>query len=389
MDYQMYLKTWAKGIYSELLFWENFVSNEGGNFFYGFNKTVSSSRSFSLENDIPKERYGTEYSFIDVGSGPFSRCGRITTKVKLNVVAVDPLANAYKKIKEKYGVDNGVPLISGFVELLDKQFSPNSFDMVHMSNSLDHCFSAIDGIYQLLNICKIGGKVILRHHENEAENEGYEGLHQWNLSLHNPEKSFVIWRNSERYNICELFKEYADFELYADVQELGGHWIYNKVIMTKKKDVDIPPNTYYEIMLTTFFEVLLNNYLDCIEKAEERGKTDIDKKISLIKHMYHDIERTRDILHSLGLVKIAIYGMGNVGKNLCYVIEQCGVTISQKIDQMGADSGCYDATPLSDIGIIDADAVIISIDSNEVFEQIAERYSGKIYLLKEFLDFFV
>lgn len=46
-----------------------------------------------------------------------------------------------------------------------------SFDVVHMSNALDHCFDPIFGLMQLISVCKIGGKVILRHNENEALNE--------------------------------------------------------------------------------------------------------------------------------------------------------------------------------------------------------------------------
>lgn len=65
------------------------------------------------------------------------------------MVAIDPLAEVYKLLKEKNNLDNDVLLQTGFVEALDSQYPENSFDMVHMSNSLDHSFDVIMGIYQL------------------------------------------------------------------------------------------------------------------------------------------------------------------------------------------------------------------------------------------------
>lgn len=75
---------------------------------------------------------------------------------------------------------------------LDNLFEEKMFDFVHMSNSLDHSFDAIAGTDELLYICIIGGKIVLRHHANEIEN--YDGLHQWNLSVLNEEKFFLTKR---------------------------------------------------------------------------------------------------------------------------------------------------------------------------------------------------
>ncbi len=234
-EFEEYFSTWVDGLESEISWWNDYMRTEGLEFFYSFRKTVSPNKRFELEDDIPEEKYGQSFSFLDVGSGPFSRCGNITERVVLDFTAIDPLADAYNELKGKYELNNGVVPKTGFVELLEFEFEANSFDMVHMSNSLDHSFSAIDGLYQLLNVCKVGGCVVLRHHENEAENEGYIGLHQWNLSLKNDEKSFVIWRRNERYDVCKIFADYADFILMPDIIEDSGHWIYNKVIMKKRE----------------------------------------------------------------------------------------------------------------------------------------------------------
>lgn len=108
-------------------------------------------------------------------------------------------------------------------------------------------FDPLIGIYQMLRICKINGKVILRHHENEAVNERYEGFHKWNLSLKTEPGKFIIWNQDAKYDINELFKQYMTIVLESDIVEDISGWTYNKVIMTKVQDVEIPSNPYFEI----------------------------------------------------------------------------------------------------------------------------------------------
>lgn len=386
MDYQDYLETWVTGIKGEIEFWNDYISNEGGGSFYGFEKTVSPKRKFELEDDIPMEKYGQKFRFLDVGAGPFSRCGRVTTKVELEAISVDPLADAYNYIKEKYHVDNGVKLESGFVELLNRKYASNSFDMVHMSNALDHSFNAIDGIFQMIYICKIGGKIVLRHHENEAENEGYVGLHQWNLSLHNPENSFVIWRENQRFDVCEIFSDYVDFQLTADIREKDGYWIYNKVVMTKKKDISIPVNFYYETMLDVFYKHFLK--LCLVDLKERQVSTDFDTRMKKIRKVYHQKQRSQDIMRKHGISKISIYGMGVIGKNLEYVLSKCGMIIENKFDQRGSESGCAGAIPLAECKKIDSDIIVISIENQEIIQQVRNYFDGTIYLIDDFLDLF-
>ena len=143
------------------------------------------------------------------------------------------------------------------MELLHELYAENTFDMVHMRNSLDHSFDPLHGLLELLFICKVGGKIILRHAENEAVNQKYEGLHQWNLSLLNEEKSFVIWNGNGRHDVCELLSNYADFELYPMDSENDGH---NVVVITKTNRIDIPSDAdyYSEIIHDCNYKFLLN-----------------------------------------------------------------------------------------------------------------------------------
>ncbi len=324
-EYEKYLNQWLDGLYSEIAYWKALLSGkllESSR----LPEVTASDRKFMLEDDLPDER-GRIIKFIDVGSGAYSRCGKITDKVKLEITAVDPLASAYKFLKKQYNInDNGINVEVGFVELLDKQYGKNVFDIVHMSNSLDHCFDAVFGIYQLLFICKVGGKVILRHHENEAEKEKYQGLHQWNLSLHNEEKSFVIWREDKRYDICKIFDEYVDFELCADIKEKGSDWVYNKVVMTKKKDVEIPSNNYYEHILDNVYAYLIDTLLNNV-MMDVGGRRSINnlEKIDNI-----DIELMRK---RLGKSKVAIYGMGKCGQKLFDYLTENAIEVAEIMDR--------------------------------------------------------
>lgn len=382
-NYEKYLKTWLAGLGNEINFWNSYMKDEGDIYFYGFRTTISPERPFDLEKDIPVDMYGKEYKFIDVGSGPFSKCGKITDKVLLNAISVDPLAYAYRILKDKYNVENGIRLESGFVELLDKIFEPNTFDMVHMSNSLDHSFSAVDGIYQLLNICKIGGKVILRHAENEAERASYGGLHQWNLSLYNKENSFVIWRQNERYDICKIFQEYADFELIPSVIDEDEQWIYNKVVMTKKKNIEIPINSYYDIMLNLIYKELISK-LVCVESfintINEKSLSISEKRMKKIRMIWHQKEIVKQKFKSKNWKTFIIYGMGYVGKNLDYLLTECGID-AVKLDQKGKESACPSAITMEQCSSFDVDVIIVSIDNEEVFKRLGTHIQGETKLL--------
>jgi len=318
------LDAWLDGIYSEIKFWNNMLITDGG--VYDKNKwhnTIKRNRPFILEDDIPSEMYGTEYHFIDVGSGPFSRCGFITDKVNLFHTALDPLAEVYAALKKNFNIETEINLKTGFVELLDKYLKPNSYDMVHMSNSLDHCFDPVLGIYQLINICKIGGKIILRHKENEAEVEKYEGFHQWNLSVDVDKNQFTIWRDDEKYNINEIFTEYVDITCEVDKLEP----ILNRVEMKKKKDISIPDNNLYDIMLSKVYPFMLKTIMnDVLANVNSPKDVYINKVLSQMESVSSDELRQYIINNKYN--KIAIYGMGKIGMKLADVLLESGIEIT-------------------------------------------------------------
>ncbi len=257
--YNDYLTAWLNGIEYEINFWDNFIQTKGKDFNITEEKWknyIAYEKPFTLNDDLFLE----ETNFLDVGSGPFSSCGTKTEKTKLTFTAVDPLAFIYEKLREKYSIYIYIQPKTAMVENLSSVFGENSFDIVHMSNSLDHSFDPILGIWQMLWVCKVGGKIILQHCENEAEFENYQGFHQWNLE--NKDGNFYIWRKDIRINIADVFGD------YIQIEKLQNHRIvrnYNKVVIRKNKNVPLHFNDNYPILLEKFLEQICSLNFDLMQ----------------------------------------------------------------------------------------------------------------------------
>ena len=370
-DYRDYIQSWISGISSEIDFWENEVMKEDGYYHEKVMNRYIQDNSFKLEDEITDN--GGTIKFCDVGSGPFSRCGFVSNKAKVEAIAVDPLADAYIYLKNKYNMDNQIDLKMGFAEFLDKLFAENSFDMVHMSNSLDHAFDPIIGIFQLLYICKIGGKVILRHHENEAENERYVGFHQWNLSVHNEENAFVIWRKDCRYNINEIFEEYADIEIYPDEVEKGGTWVFNKIVLTKKHRVSIPENNYHEIFCKEIYIGLIKTKLyEQLFVAKFGMWNQFSRDVRMrIAELRQRPKVFLDIIDRKKIKKLDIYGAGKIGRDFYSLCNEAGVKVGTLIDRNIDNVGFLPIVlaenyyPKKDV-----DAVVVTIDQSETIKSL-------------------
>lgn len=387
-EYNDYLDAWISGIPSEVKFWKDYMATKGDIYKKTYEKTVMKDKAFELENDIPSEMYGKDVYFADIGSGPFSRCGYVTDLVNLNFTAIDPLAEVYEQLKKKFQIDNGVIIKPGFVEMLSDVLGENKFDIVHMSNALDHSFDAVYGIYQLLFICKIGGIVILRHAENEAERSQYSGLHQWNLSLHNDKNTFLIWRKNEKYDICNIFKEYADFTMTEEQENTG--WKYNKIVMVKKKNIKIPINKYKDILFNKIYSTMLNMVYD--QALKEKVQVEIiDKNRQIIDKLQElDSDGLQEIMRNYSHEYMDIYGYGVLGREFYSKLKEYGFdkSINRIIDRK---AGNKNVILLSDVESNPKSTYIIvcvSYDIDKIrSELVMKGYDeNKIISIKQLLD---
>lgn len=158
------------GIYHELAFWQQFVKTD--RFLSGWVKKVKTPELNQEVADfilsVPNEKV------LDVGSGVCSLLNGL-----VNVTTCDPLGDLYKLVfdYERHKLSSPLPIPAEEITF------QNEFDIVHISNALDHCQSPYDALNKLLGAVKEGGYLIVQCFCNEADYENWQGFHQWNLDL--------------------------------------------------------------------------------------------------------------------------------------------------------------------------------------------------------------
>ena len=117
---------------------------------------------------------------LDIGCGPVSHVGTCSDRWRIEVVAIDPLADEYRRLRKEFDLtDCGVAPMRCEIETLAQVVGERSFDIVYCHNALDHVRDPLSGILQMV---RPGGSCWLVHSSNEGEKQDYRGLHQWNLS---------------------------------------------------------------------------------------------------------------------------------------------------------------------------------------------------------------
>lgn len=267
IEYRKYLKKWLDGIENEIRFWDNYLMTRGSRWKSTYNERTKYKRKFIYEQYLNES---SECMFLEAGSGPLPPCGSETEKTKLCVRAIDPLAFIYKNLLARYNVKTKIVPEYGVVECLSEKYDECTFDLIHISNALDHSFDPLLGISQMLYVCKVNGKIILEHIDNEAEKEKYRGFHQWNLEV--KEGKFRLWREDYQVDIGEYFNEYADISVEDATDKDSVH----SVIMTKKKLIPLREDEFGEIYREIIFEkllcVIMSDYL--IEKYKKSVAND-------------------------------------------------------------------------------------------------------------------
>lgn len=210
---------WENGKESETGFWNQWFKTKGLQWQDDYKTRFSKNRL--IQDDLVEliDTTQEEIKILDVGSGPATSLGTFLPNHKhVTLIAVDPLAKVYQTLYKKYNQYPATQTQYGEVEHLSGQFHKNSFDLIHMGNALDHSYNPILGIQEMLKVLKPNCYIFLQHNINEAENEHYEGFHQWNFVI--IKGDFVIWNKEEKYNVTEIFKKKADITC-----KMSHNWI--------------------------------------------------------------------------------------------------------------------------------------------------------------------
>ncbi len=173
----------AWGRWREYRFWQRWFRTRGWKWPADYHRRLDPETPFSpyLRRFLPGDRKICRV--LDVGAGPLTEVGYRWEGRTLEIVAVDPLAELYRKLYAKYRVTPPVPTRPGRAEDLSLLFGADSFDLVQARNSLDHAEDPLAGIREMIYCVRPGGWVVLNHNPNEGAGEGYRGLHQWNFFL--------------------------------------------------------------------------------------------------------------------------------------------------------------------------------------------------------------
>lgn len=166
--------TLIKAIGHELMFWKTFVKSDRFlNGWAAFKRTpelIEPVYQFLLD----QQKANPNIKVLDVGSGVISILyGTITGQL----YAADPLGALYETVYD-YKKNRIVPPMTIFGEEIAFR---EEFDIVHISNALDHTQEPLKVFYNILKACKKDGYIIIQGFEDEAEHEKWQGFHQWNI----------------------------------------------------------------------------------------------------------------------------------------------------------------------------------------------------------------
>ena len=165
--------TMANGFADELEFWTQFVNS--AQFLDGWVPAIKTPELSPFVADFILEH--NHDKVLDVGSGVVSILNGLIPSEQ--IIAVDPLGEEYKTIFDytKHGICEPIAL-SG--EELNYQ---DEFDIVHMSNAIDHSQQPLIVYENLLRAVKPDGYLIIQGFEYEARYQKKIGLHQWDFFI--------------------------------------------------------------------------------------------------------------------------------------------------------------------------------------------------------------
>ena len=166
---------------------------------------------------------------LDIGAGPLSPLGWGVDQNLFDLVAIDPLAEEYSKILNKYNISFPVKPIECSGEELTTIFDENSFDIVYCRNALDHMDNPKLVINNIFTVLVNGGYFYLDSFNKEGTHEKWSGLHQHDLFI---KKGKLIHsdKRGNKTNLTSNLKFVCVYQWQAGVNP--GEWF--KIIFQKE-----------------------------------------------------------------------------------------------------------------------------------------------------------
>lgn len=206
----------AEAIEYELNFWKGFIRDR--RFLDGWVGNCKTPDLVQSVADFIKEKLQPNGQVLDAGSGVVSILNGTVPSDQL--IYCDPLAMSYREIfnYDKFNLRKPYPISAE--ELINYDWK---FQIVHISNALDHTQDPVKSFEGLLHVTAPGGYLIVQGFENEADAENWSGFHQWNLSIDN---SKILVRGKDRAAYLQGSFDVTHIELIPDRHQGKTWFIY-------------------------------------------------------------------------------------------------------------------------------------------------------------------
>lgn len=197
---------WQRALSSETDFWASYLESGGLEHPDEFRQRLDPAAPVSdaLLLEAIKQAGGQHVRIIDVGAGPLTAVGFVDPADpgrQITVTAVDPLADHYRALLERFDLKPPVETVACRGEDVAERFGANSFDVGYSRNALDHAADPMQAIESLVRVVRPGGAIVLTHNRREGEAQHYEQLHQWNFDV--KDGRFVVYNRTTFHDIGE------------------------------------------------------------------------------------------------------------------------------------------------------------------------------------------
>ena len=219
---------WETGIKSEIDFWDDYLSTKGLRWGEDYKNRFNPDLSLQAR---PADLVASQSNIqvLDVGAGPLTFLGKKNRGNFINITAVDPLADEYDFLLAKHQITPLVKTQKIAAEEISKFYNKSTFDLVFARNCIDHAYNPENAVLQMIDVVKKGKYILLEHRQNEAVNENYAGLHQWNFSM-SSNKDFLISSKTKTVNITKKYSEICTITCEI-VNEFGdGEWLITRIL---------------------------------------------------------------------------------------------------------------------------------------------------------------
>jgi SAM-dependent methyltransferase len=204
-----------KGADHELSFWKQFVQSD--RFINGW---LSNEKTPELNDLVYMFLLGQpDAKVLDCGSGVVSILHG--TVKESNLTSADPLGHAYNEIFDysKHGLV--MPLPRACEDLTFKDL----YDVVHISNALDHSQQPSVAFERMYRAVKPGGFLIVQGFVNEGTHEDWTGFHQWDLDLFRENQEGEGLKITDKHGAQTILSQNPYFARKIHIDLLGRDWL--------------------------------------------------------------------------------------------------------------------------------------------------------------------